>query len=75
MTHLEPSRTFEATVATVIGLPSSPILTVQALSGFPPLFDLISTDKTMPTLYSDMSAMIVKANVEGQTGSQPIAKH
>lgn len=66
-THLEPSRTLEATVATVIGWSSSPILTVQALSGFPPLFVLLSTDNTMPTLYCDVSAMIVRVNVEGHS--------
>ena len=55
--YLEPSRTFEATVATVMGS-ASPMSTLHAFSGFPPLFDLVSMERTTPTLYRDMSTML-----------------
>jgi hypothetical protein len=33
--------------------------TEHTFSGFPPLFDLVSTERTMPTLYCDVSTIVV----------------
>ena len=57
ITHLDPSLTLLAFVTTVMGS-SSPILTVHIFSGFLPLTLLSSIDRTIPTLYLDVSAII-----------------
>lgn len=58
ITHLDPSLTLLAFVTTVMGS-LSPILTEHIFSGFLPLILLSSIDRTIPTLYLDVSAIII----------------
>ena len=58
ITHLDPSLTLLAFVTTVMGS-SSPILTEHIFNGFLPLALLSSIDRTIPTLYLDVSAIII----------------